>query len=180
MNTWIAFFRGINVGGNNVLPMRGLPALFAKCGCADAQTYIQSGNVVFRSAAISAAQLATRIGEAVLADHGFQPRVLVLGVQELTRAIGANPFPQADAEPKSLHLFFLDAAPNTAGLRRLEEVKTTGESFVLRGRVFYLHTAAGFAGSKVAERVERALGVGATARNWRTCRTVLALATQLG
>ena len=180
MRTWIAFFRGINVVGNNALPMAGLPALFAKCGCADAKTYIQSGNVVFRSAARSGASLATCIGRAVLADHGFQPRILVLGLADLTRAVGANPFPQADAEPRSLHLFFLEDLPNAAGLQRLDEVRANGESFVLRGRVFYLHTPAGFAGSKVAARVERALGVAATARNWRTCRKVLELGTQLG
>src|SRR5690349_24957325 len=103
--TWIAFFRGINVGGNNPLPMKTLPALFEACGCADAKTYIQSGNVVFRSSVTSAAKLEEAIAKAVHAKHGHQPRVMILSAKELARAVKRNPYPQAEKEPKSLHLF---------------------------------------------------------------------------
>lgn len=175
-NTWIAFFRGINVGGNNPLPMKTLPALLATCGCEDGRTYIQSGNVVFRSAAAEAATLAVRIGKAVHARHGFQPRVLVLRRQELQRAIAANPFPQADADPKSLHLFFLSGPPQKSGLSKLRAMQASGEAFELKSRVFYLHTPHGFGASKLAATVERALGVDCTARNWRTCLKVRDLA----
>ena len=48
MTTWITLFRGINVGGHNILPMTELKALLEELGCADVRTYIQSGNVVFR------------------------------------------------------------------------------------------------------------------------------------
>jgi uncharacterized protein (DUF1697 family) len=176
MNTWIALFRGINVGGHNPLPMKTLPALFAKCGCTAARTYIQSGNVVFRSAATSASSLATRIGKAVLETHGFQPAVLVLSDKELKRAVAANPYAQAaDAEPKSVHLFFLAKVPQKATLQKLQEAPADGASFSLRGKVFYLHTPRGFGTSKVAERAVRLFGVDATARNWRTCLTLLEL-----
>jgi hypothetical protein len=47
----VALLRGINVGGRNKLPMKSLAALFAEVGCDDVQTYIQSGNVVFRASA---------------------------------------------------------------------------------------------------------------------------------
>ncbi|HKZ73221.1 MAG TPA: DUF1697 domain-containing protein [Steroidobacteraceae bacterium] len=60
MKTWIALFRGINVGGKQALPMQELRGLLAAIGCADVQTYIQSGNAVFRSAAASASSLAPK------------------------------------------------------------------------------------------------------------------------
>jgi uncharacterized protein (DUF1697 family) len=179
MATWIAFFRGINVGGNNKLPMKELAALLAGEGLSDVATYIQSGNAVFRSARATAASLEKRIGAAVAKQHGFQPRVLVLSVAELEQAIAANPFPQADEDPKRLHLFFLAQKPSSAKLDALEKLKADSEAFALIDKVFYLYTPEGFGVSKLAERAEKHLGVDATARNWRTVGKVLEMARRL-
>ncbi|MDH5478774.1 MAG: DUF1697 domain-containing protein, partial [Nitrospinota bacterium] len=58
MTTWIALFRGINVGGASVLPMKDLVALFGRLGFAQARSYIQSGNVVFKGSRPQALSLA--------------------------------------------------------------------------------------------------------------------------
>lgn len=176
MKTWIAFFRGINVVGSNLLPMKQLAALVEAAGARDVKTYIQSGNVVFRHSMGDAARVAVRLRQAVAKARGFEPRVLVLTVDELERAVASNPFTDATAEPRSLHLFFLDGAPESPDLEALDAIKAKSESFALRGQIFYLHTPDGFGVSKLAQRVERLLGVGATARNWRTVTTVLELA----
>ena len=78
MNTWIALFRGINVGGANALPMKELKALLEKNDCCDVQTYIQSGNVIFRSPLSDAGRVEERLAKAVAKRHGFEPRVLLL------------------------------------------------------------------------------------------------------
>jgi uncharacterized protein (DUF1697 family) len=173
LKTWIAFFRGINVGGSHMLPMKRLSALMQEAGCRDVQTYIQSGNAVLRSSISDASRLALRVRATVSAGCGFEPRVLLLGRDELRKAMAANPFPEATANPKSLHLFFLAERPKDPDLEALRGVQAKSESFLLRGKVFYLHTPEGFGRSKVAERVERSLGVPATARNWRTVSAVL-------
>ena len=49
MDTFIALFRGINVGGNNIIPMKDLASLMSEHGYTDVKTYIQSGNVVFNA-----------------------------------------------------------------------------------------------------------------------------------
>ncbi len=49
MKTYIALFRGINVGGKNTLPMRELVAVLEDLGARNVKTYIQSGNAVFVS-----------------------------------------------------------------------------------------------------------------------------------
>lgn len=49
MNAYIALFRGINIGGHNLLPMKGLVAILEEMGCKNIRTYIQSGNVVFQT-----------------------------------------------------------------------------------------------------------------------------------
>lgn len=176
MKTWIALFRGINVGGSRVLPMKALVATLEASGCTGVRTYVQSGNAVFRSGEPQAARLAARIRRAVGERHGFEPGVHVLAPAELQRALAANPFPQAAAEPTTLHLFFLADAPWRPDFEALHAAKAARESFALAGRVFYLHTPDGFGKSRLAARVERCLGVAATARNLRTVAALVKLA----
>jgi uncharacterized protein (DUF1697 family) len=86
--------------------MKELKAVLERHACCEVQTYIQSGNVIFDSAMSDAARVAATLKTAVSKSHGFEPEVIVLTRNELEKAAAANPFPQADANPKSLHLFF--------------------------------------------------------------------------
>lgn len=176
MRTYIALFRGINVGGRHVLPMKELKRVLEKNGCVDVQTYIQSGNVIFRSTISDAARVARRLTAAVSSSHGFEPHVLVLTRNEIESATAGNPFPEVVDNPKSLHLFFLAKIPKKPDLRTFEALKAESERFQLKGRILYLHTPDGFGTSRLAARVERLLGVEATARNWRTVTTMLEMA----
>ena len=176
MNTYIALFRGINVGGRHALPMKELKVVLEKNGCVDVRTYIQSGNVILTSAMSDAVRLEKALTAVVSKSHGFEPRVLVLTLGELESAVVRNPFPEAAENPTSLHVFFLAGVPKTADLKAIEALKAKTERFALKGRMFYLHTPRGFGTSKLAARVERLLGVEATARNWRTVTTLLEMA----
>jgi uncharacterized protein (DUF1697 family) len=176
MNTYIALFRGINIGGSNMLPMKDLKVLLERNDCTDVRTYIQSGNAIFRSGARDAARLATRLGAAISKSHGFEPRVLLLTQRELERAAAGNPFDEARDNPKSVHLFFLAEPPAKPDLKACEALKARSERFALKGNVFYLHTPEGFGTSKLAGKAEKLLGVAATARNWRTVTTLLEMA----
>jgi len=82
MTTWIALFRGINVGGHRRLPMKELKAELENLGLTDVRTYIQCGNVLFRSAESDAAALSETIASAVEKSHGFRSEVLVLDLAE--------------------------------------------------------------------------------------------------
>jgi uncharacterized protein (DUF1697 family) len=176
MKTYIALFRGVNVGGRHLLPMRDLKALMARAGCLDVRTYIQSGNAVFRSAAADDERLANALAAAVLKARGFEPRVLVRTLAEVRDAATNNPFPDACAIPQALHLFFLAERAARADLGAMQALKSGTERFALKGRVLYLHTPDGLGRSKLAAAAERLLGVEATARNWRTVQALIALA----
>jgi uncharacterized protein (DUF1697 family) len=180
MRTWVALFRGINVGGNNVLRMQDLVVTLENVGAQDVETYIQSGNAVFRSEKTDASSLSVEIGAAIEESHGFEPRVLLLGPEEVQRAVRSNPFPEAESDPKTLHVYFLDSAPEHPDLDALEGIKGDRERFVLEDEVFYLHAPDGVGRSKLAANAEKLLGVPATARNWRTVRKVLEMAEQCG
>ena len=65
MNKYIALFRGINVGGKNILPMKELIDILENMGLKDIKTYIQSGNVVFQKDKKKSGELGKEIGLAV-------------------------------------------------------------------------------------------------------------------
>lgn len=180
MKTYIALLRGINVGGHHSLPMKDLKIALEKSGCIDVCTYIQSGNVVFRSPLTDGVRFTQQLTAALSRSHGFEPRVLLLTRSEIERAAAANPFAEADANPTSVHLFFLAERPKTPNLASCEAVKAKTERFELKGKILYLHTPDGFGNSKLATRAERLLGVDATARNWRTVTTLLGMAKMVG
>ena len=179
MNTFIALFRGINVGGHNILPMKELRAVLENLGLANVKTYIQSGNVVFQSEMSSTNSLSRDISTAIRRSHGFTPQVLLLSVEELQQAIASNPFPEAESEPKTVHLFFLASTAGNPDVERLETLKTDTERFRLIDRVFYLHAPDGIGRSKLAANVEKAIGVAVTARNWRSVNKIRSMAADL-
>jgi uncharacterized protein (DUF1697 family) len=178
MDTYIALFRGINVGGANRLPMRELVDVLECLGLQNIRTYIHSGNVVFGSKEVDLSELAGRMSAAIKESHGFTPHVLLLEQDELENALASNPFPKAESAPKTLHLFFLASTPENPDLETLESIKRESERFDLRGRVLYLHAPDGIGRSKLAARVEKSLGVPVTARNWRSIGKIMAMARQ--
>lgn len=179
MQSWVALFRGINVGGHRKLPMKELAAELEALGLREVRTYIQSGNVVFRCEEHDGRALADRIAASVEANHGFAPRVMVLTVDEVRAAAQANPFKAGEDTPKLLHLYFLDEAPPSPDIDTMQRIKQETDAFRLEGKILYLHTPDGYGTSQLAERLERLLGVAATARNWRTVTKILELADSL-
>jgi len=179
MQTWIALLRGINVGGATALKMKDLVKLLEDLACQDVKTYIQSGNAAFRSKRRKATSLADEIRTEIESRHGFGPQVMLLTLEQLEKAIGANPFPDAEGQPQTLHLFFLSSVPPAADLDGMEKVRTESERFELIDQVLYLHTPEGFARSKLAKNAERCIGVPITARNWRSMSKIVEMAQEL-
>ncbi len=158
--TQIALLRGINVGGTGKLPMADLRSILQSLGAQDVQTYIQSGNAVF-SGSLRAEDISTAVEKA----FGFRPRCMVLSADTLRAATRANPFEVTD--PKEMHLFFLERQPQIDP-DTLSPDANGVERWHLGDKVFYLYSPGGLSKSKLAARLERRLGVAATARNWNT------------
>lgn len=173
MKIYIALFRAINVGGHNVLPMKQLVALLEDIGSRNVKTYIQSGNAVFQHKTEDSIKLSNRISAVIKENRAFEPQVLLLDFGELEDAIALNPFPGAEIEPKTLHLYFLDSVPKNPDLDQLENIKRNNERFKLIDKIFYLYSPDGIGRSKLAARIEKSLGVSVTARNWRSVCKIL-------
>ena len=179
MKTYIALFRGINVGGKNTLPMKELVVMLEDLGARKVKTYIQSGNAVFVCQEKETSQLAHQIRVEIKKRRGFDPYVLLLGLEDIEKAIRQNPFPEAESNPTALHAGFLAATPDCPDMKTLESLKSDSERFRLIGRVFYLHAPDGVGRSKLAANAERLLGVPMTDRNWRTVSTIQKMAQEL-
>lgn len=179
MNTYVMLLRGINVGGRNSLPMKELVGFLEELGCQNVRTYIQSGNVVLQSTRRGASSLADKLSLEIKKRRGFEPHVLPLPIEDFERAMRANPFPEAESEPRSLHLGFLDSVPPNPDLKKLEDLRVESERFQLIHKVFYLHAPDGIGRSKLAANAEKSLGVAMTSRNWRTVGKIWEMAREL-
>ncbi len=177
MYTYIALFRGINVGGKNSLPMKELASIFEILGASNVKTYIQSGNVLFQSASEDISSFSKRLGIEIRKRRGFEPHILVIGLSKVETVLTDNPFPEAESEPSSLHVGFLSFAPKNPNLKKLESLKKDSEQFCLIGSIFYLHAPEGVGRSKLAASSEKLLGVPKTDRNWNTVCKLKEMAT---
>ncbi|MEE9388554.1 MAG: DUF1697 domain-containing protein [Paracoccaceae bacterium] len=178
MDIWIALLKGVNVGGNNKLPMADFRAMLMGLGYTDVASYIQSGNGAFRAGG-QAADIARTIGEAIEKKFGFRVDVFVLSQADLQNALDANPFPQADADPKTLHLFFLADPAANIDLAGMAELATGGEDFQLINNVLYFYTPNGFGKSLLAGKLARFIKVSMTGRNLRSGQKIMELAQSL-
>lgn len=158
------------------MPMKELVVLLGDIGAKEVRTYIQSGNAVFQSAEKNSSRLSKQLAAEIKKRHGFGPYVLILGLDAIKRVMAENPFPEAEADPSSLHLGFLASTPESPDLEKLNSLKKESERFHLNDNVFYLHAPEGVGRSKLAASTEKLLGVPMTDRNWRTVCKIRELA----
>ena len=177
----VALLRGINVGGKNKLPMKDLAAMFRDAGCDDVQTYIQSGNVLFRAEPALAEDIPSLISTSILSRFGYRVPVVTRTARELQEIVQANPLAEAGAEAGKLLVLFLADLPDPAHVEALDPNRSPGDEFVVLGREVFLHCPNGVARSKLTNSYfDSSLSTTGTARNWRTVRKLLELATAVG
>lgn len=178
MTTYIAFLRGINVGGNRKIPMADLRAFATKLGLENVQTLLQSGNLVFTSPSRSSAALEKTL-EAAAAKH-FKIGIdfMVRSAKELNEIIARNPMPdQAKNDPSHLLIMFLKAPAKAAGVEAIRATITGPEIVHADGAHLYIDYRDGIGTSKLTGAIiERKLATKATGRNWNTLTKLAALA----
>lgn len=144
MKAFAALLRAVNVGGTGKLPMTELRSLCEKASFEDVRTYIQSGNVVFRSR-LGEDGVRTKLEKLLAAKMGKSCGVMVRTASELERVIEKNPFPKA-APNRVIVIFMNDVVPKSA----LADVKNVAsEEIRLAGRDVYVHYPDGQGVSKL-------------------------------
>ena len=170
----VALLRGVNVGGRNKVPMRALCEVFEGAGCSDVQSYIQSGNVVFRSG-LADGKLQQRLDAGIEERFGFAVPVVVRTAGELWAALQANPFTEVAEE--RVAVMFLRDRPAPEALARLETERFLPERFAVVGGEIFLDMPNGAGRSKMTTAYfDGRLKTVGTVRNLRTIRTLVEMA----
>ncbi len=158
--------------------MADLRALVEGLGYGDVRTLLNSGNVVFTVRGASRASAAPRIEKAMAAELGVSARVTVITAAELATAIDENPLLGVAHDPSRLLVSVLGKPADRARLAALAKQKWAPDALAVGSRVAYLWCAEGILASPLALAVGRALGDGATSRNWATMLKLKALAAE--
>ena len=114
---------------------RALKTLCTSLGLRDVQTYIQSGNLVFREDGEDPVTLARRLEEGIEGEFGFRPAVIVRTASELRKVIAKNPFAgRAGIEPNKLLVVFMDNAPTRQARDQVLALPCDPEELRINGR----------------------------------------------
>jgi uncharacterized protein (DUF1697 family) len=175
MTRYIAFLRAINVGGHTV-KMDHLCQLFAALGFADVETFIASGNVIFRSAAKNTATLEAKIATHLHTTFGYEVATFIRTQEELARIAARKVFTQARLDAAWAHNVAFLAKPLDAALKRkLMTLKTGIDDFAVHEReVHWLCRKKQNESTFSNAALERALGIQSTLRGENTIRRMAA------
>lgn len=165
----VALLRGVNVGGKHRLAMDVLARMFESAGCSDVETYIQSGNVVFRCPPARLSACLRAVSRALAEQLGAEIPLVVRAAADFARICRGNPFLARGAAPESLHVMLLRDEPAKKDVDALDRERSQGDGFEVRGSEIYLHLPNGVARTKLTnDWFDRALKTRSTQRNWKT------------
>jgi uncharacterized protein (DUF1697 family) len=173
---YVALLRGINVGGKNLVSMKALKASFERLGFADVDTYINSGNVVFRSTEADPRALERRIDRMLSREHGLPTRTVVRSAAEMARLVDTiDESWQIDSRWRYNVIFLrhtIDSARVLAGI----ELKPDIEQVVYcPGTLLWSAQLSALTRTAMLKMASRPIYKDMTVRSVRTTRTILAL-----
>lgn len=184
MAIYIALLRGINVGGKNIMKMVDLRRVFEVMNLSEVQTYIQSGNVLFKSDE-EEEPLCKRIEHEIEEAFGFFVPVILRTAEDLERIISNCPFSaeeileaESSSEGESLYVSLMLHAPTQEKMVCLKVYKADSDDYKIEGREVYLLFRNSIRNSKLANNLQK-LDVPATARNWKTINKLYVLAKSM-
>jgi uncharacterized protein (DUF1697 family) len=181
MPVYIALLRGVNLLSHNRIKMDALRTLCESIKLRDVQTYIQSGNIVFRTKETNEAKLAARLERAIEAEFGCRPPVILRTTSQWKATIARNPFAaRSGIEPNKLLVHFLVGDPGDEEREKVRAIPPAPEELHVFERELYIHFPNGMARPKLSmPAVERALKVTGSGRNWNSVLKLLEMAERL-
>jgi len=177
MKKYISILRGINVSGKNLIKINSLKEMYEALGFLNVKTYIQSGNVVFQSAATNLEKLEMLISDGILDRFTFNVPVFVREVSELKDILARNPFlKEMEEDSSKLHLTFLSKAPEKQHVESIGNFSYLPDKYFIVERTVYLFCPNGYGKTKLNNNFfENKLKVKATTRNLRTLMELVKL-----
>ncbi len=180
MKTFIAILRGINVSGSKPLKMDALRAMCETLKFKNVQTYIQSGNIVFKYKDTQPEVLEKLITKKLKEVFSYDVPVIVIEANELKKVIQSNPFVNQRKLDTGLHITFLSQVPEKVNFDKIKELTFGEDEFILSGKNIYLFCPVSYGNSKLSNTFfENKLKVTATTRNWKTINELSTIAENI-
>ncbi len=164
--------------GHNAIKMTGLATLFRKIGYTDAETYIQSGNIVFTYSIGNIDSVSSMIRKAILSEFSLNIAVISRTLDEMKKIISANPFLEEPGfDPSKMAVLFLELKPSDEQVLKVAGVDYPPDKFYINGSEIYVYCPNGFGKTKLYTNFfEAKMKVTGTARNWRTVNKLMEMA----
>ena len=169
MANYIAFLRGINVGGQKIITMERLRQIFVSLGFTNVSSYIQSGNILFNSPETNRLILTQTIEQTLSNTFGFYISTIIRTEDEIKAILNDSIFNSYSNENIKQYITFFQEKPQkdvpipyTSPTRNFEVIKQTDTeayivSFLVKGKYGFPNNF-----------IEKELNIVATTRNWRT------------
>ena len=171
---YVAFLRGINVGGKNKVKMETLRKILSLEGFENVKTYINSGNVSFETKKTDDLKIASNIENAIEKEFSLKIKVIVRQMSEIEEIVKKNPFEGQFENDKDVHVFFLDEELPTEKAEMLLSNNNENEMYAVQNReIFCLLRVSVLDSLMGKDYIAKKLKVSSTARNWRTVNKVL-------
>lgn len=173
---YVAFLRGINVGGRKVIKMTELARIFTSSGLKNVRTYIASGNVIFESGSANRTAITKKTEKALRENLGYEVTVVLRTLSELETIVARNPFKQRTSGAGVMQcVVFLAAEPKSKIRMPLISTTENLEVFELADQTAFVVAGRKKNGSFGFPNnfVEKEFGVAGTTRNWNTVNKIL-------
>jgi uncharacterized protein (DUF1697 family) len=174
---YVAFLRGINVGGNKLIKMTEVVKAFEKAGFQKVKTLLASGNVLFEAAETDAPALTQKIEALLKKTFGHDIGVLLRRVEDLRKIAAANPYAGIKAGTDyKFYATFLAQKPTGKFKAPYESpqkdfrILGVGEGEVFAATLIAAGADGLFNFTKV---LEKEFGKKITTRNWNTVMKIL-------
>jgi len=172
---YVAFLRGINVGGKFLIKMTDLTEKFQLLGMKDVRAYIQSGNILFNSAETDTNKLAEKIEKGLLKFYKDEIAVIIRTIPGLENMIKQNPFKKIkDNAEEKIYVTLLRSNPDKEfNLPLISPNKDVEVFYRLKSDLFCISRVYNGRYGFPNAFVEKTLNVKATTRNWTTINKVV-------
>ena len=174
MTRYVALLRGINVGGKNLIKMTALRACFEELGFSDVATYIQSGNVLFRTGG-KRAELAARIEGALSEAFGYQANVVLRSKKQMQAIVAGAPkgFGAAPDGYRYDVLFLKKPLTAATAMKTVPTREGVDEVRAGTGVLYYSRLISEASRSRLSKIVSLPIYQRMTIRNWKTTTKLL-------
>lgn len=168
-NLFLAFLRGINVSGKNPIKMEQLRTLLINNNFFEVQTYIQSGNIIFKHNETDKEKISQSLYDIIRNNFGFEVPVFVYSQEDFKVLATTNPFnEEAINEPTKVLVSFLSEMTPKLNYKEIFN-DIIDEKYSINDNHIFIYCPKGYGKSKLNNNyIERKLKVKATTRNWKT------------